>query len=133
MQQPGADALRNHGKRARPPRRWFSVWGAAFLQERIALHGLDPPLSRRAGLGHVLLLDVSLRRGMVKQMFPRVPWDRQRGATSSFRQDKLSSKEKEGILHEVHIFPCHLQEQCLMQLPLTNPNTLFGVPGATAG
>jgi hypothetical protein len=41
------------------------------------------------------------------------------------RQDKLYSKENEGILHEVNIFPCHLQEKCLMQLPLTDPDTLF--------
>jgi hypothetical protein len=38
---------------------------------------------------------------------------------------RLYIKENEGILHEVQIFPCHLQEKCLMQLPLTEPDTLF--------
>ena len=47
------------------------------------------------------------------------------GLTGHLRQDKLYSKENEGILHEVNIFPCHLQEKCLMQLPLTDPDTLF--------
>ena len=54
MQNPGANAPRKQGNRARLSRRRFYVRVAAFRQERIALHALGLALSLRAGLGHVL-------------------------------------------------------------------------------
>ena len=64
----GADALRKHGNVPRQPADG-SRCRSRPLQGRIALHGQYLTLSLRAGLGHVLQLDVYRRRGIVKQMF----------------------------------------------------------------
>ena len=47
------------------------------------------------------------------------------GGEAHKRQDKMEIIENEGILHEVKIFPCGLQEKRPMQLSLTDPDTLF--------
>ena len=45
--------------------------------------------------------------------------------TAHLRQDKLSIVENEGILHGGNMCPSRPQEKPTMQLPLTNPDTLF--------